>query len=82
METGQWTGPIYSGFGVHIVFIKDKKAAGYYSFKEVEEKVNVDYNFDASNDFKAELITTLLKNYTIKIDVENALLKEELNEKF
>ncbi len=82
LETGKWSGPIHSGFGVHIVFIKDKKEAGHYRFDEIKERVNVDYNFDASNEFKAELIKTLLKKYSVKIDIENATLKKELDEKF
>jgi hypothetical protein len=82
LETGKWSGPIYSGFGVHLVLIEEKKEAGFYNFEEVQEKVTVDYNFDASNDFKAELITTLLKNYNIKIDVTDVNLKKGLDEKF
>jgi hypothetical protein len=82
LEVGQWTGPITSSYGVHIVFIKEKKGGGYYTFEEVGEKVTVDYNFDASNDFKEELITSLLKNYTVVIDVADVNLKNELNEKF
>lgn len=82
LESGKWTGPIHSGFGVHIVFIKDKTEAGYFAFEEVVEKVNRDYNFDASNDFKSELIITLLKNYNVIIDVADVNLKKELDEKF
>lgn len=82
LELGKWTGPIHSGFGVHIVFIEEKKEAGFYTFEEVDEKINVDYNFDASNDFKAELITTLLKNYKVIIDVADVNLKKGLDEKF
>ncbi len=82
LETGKWAGPIISGFGVHIIFIKEKKPAGYYTFKEVAEKVNVDYNFDASNEFKTELIITFLKNYNININVSDANLKKSLDEKY
>jgi parvulin-like peptidyl-prolyl isomerase len=82
LETGKWSGPITSGFGVHIVYVQEKKAAGLYTFKEVANKVKVDYNFDASNEFKAELITTLLKNYKINVDVSDVNLKKGLDEKY
>jgi hypothetical protein len=59
-----------------------KKEKAYFTFEEVVEKVTVDYNFDASNDFKEELIASLLKNYTVVIDVADVNLKNELNEKF
>lgn len=82
LPIGEWTGPIYSGFGVHIIFISEKKPSGYFSFNEVAEKVNVDYNYEASNDFRKELITSLLKNYTININLDDSELKKELNEKY
>lgn len=82
LELGKWTGPIHSGFGVHIVFIENKKEAGFYSFEEAQEKITVDYNFKASNDFKAELITTLLKDYKVNVDVTDVNLKKGLDEKY
>ncbi|OUR94339.1 hypothetical protein A9Q87_01455 [Flavobacteriales bacterium 34_180_T64] len=82
LETGKWVGPVQSGFGIHLVNILEKKAAGYYEFDDIAEKVSTDYNFDASNDFKQELIATLLKNYSIQIDVEDPSLKKELDEKY
>ncbi|MCH7962330.1 MAG: peptidyl-prolyl cis-trans isomerase [Bacteroidetes bacterium] len=82
LPIGEWTGPIYSGFGVHIIFISEKKPAGYFTFNEVAEKVNVDYNYEASNDFRKELIASLLKNYTININLDDSELKKELNEKY
>ena len=82
LPIGEWTGPIYSGFGVHIIFITEKKPSSYFTFNEVAEKVNVDYNYEASNDFRKELIASLLKNYTININLDDSELKKELNEKY
>ena len=82
LEIGKWTGPINSGLGVHLIFIKEKKAGGLYSFEEVRDKVSVDYNFEASNDFKKELISSLLKGYKINVDVESGNLKNVLDEKY
>jgi len=82
LEIGKWTGPINSGLGVHLVFIKEKKVGGLYTFEEVKDKVIVDYNFEASNDFKKELISSLLKGYKINVEIENNNLKKVLNEKY
>jgi len=82
LEIGKWTGPVHSGFGVHIVQITEKKQARYFNFKEVAEKVLVDYNFDASNTFKEELISTLLKNYTVLFNLMDKELKKELDERY
>ncbi len=82
LETEKWVGPIQSGFGIHLVHISERKAAGYYEFNKIAEKVSTDYNFDASNDFKQKLITSFLENYTIKVDVADVTLKKELDEKY
>jgi hypothetical protein len=42
----------------------------------------VDYNFEASNDFKKELITSLLENYKIRFELDDNKLKEALSEKY
>ena len=57
-------------------------AAGHYSFKEAIERVRTDYNFKASNDFKNELISSLLKNYSIDISVRDETLKKELDDAY
>jgi len=82
LPLGKWTGPVRSGYGVHLVFIEDRKPSGFYVFEEVTKKVNVDYNFHASNEFKKELIALLLTNYEISFDLDNSELKEELSEKY
>ena len=82
LPIGKWAGPVYSGFGVHIVYISKRIPAGYFTFNEVADKVTVDYNYDVSNDFKKELISSLLSNYTIDLNLTNDELKKELNEKF
>lgn len=82
LPLGRWTGPVYSGLGVHLVYISDKKPAGFYTFAEVKDKVITDYNFKATNDFKKELISSLLKNYNIIFDLDDSVLKEELDENF
>jgi hypothetical protein len=77
-----WKGPIRSGLGIHLVNISKKTPGGYFSYDEISNKVNIDYNFEASKNFKKELVTTLLEKYAITFDLEDASLNEELNEKF
>lgn len=82
LPLNQWAGPIHSGYGYHLVYINEKKTSSYYSFAEVKEKVGVDYNFEAIQDFKKELISSLLKKYTIELDIKDAALKSTLDEKY
>lgn len=82
LETNKWAGPIKSGYGNHLVFINEKRASGYYKFEEVANKVLLDYNFFASEEFKMELISTLLKNYELSFELEDDSLKEKLIEAY
>ncbi|MGB5377849.1 peptidyl-prolyl cis-trans isomerase [Muriicola sp.] len=82
LPLNQWVGPVKSGFGVHLIFIKNKKSASYYDYDEVKNKVKTDYSFNANNSFKKELFARLLKKYTISIDVDDNHLKKILDEKY
>ena len=82
LAIGKWSGPVRSGYGIHIVFIENKQPSGFYSYEEVSNRVNVDYNFHASKKFKKELIASLLTNYEISFDLDNRELKEELSERY
>lgn len=77
LKLGTWAGPIQSGLGVHIVKISSKKEAGFYSFEEVKNRVNIDYNFKANNDFKNSLLNSLLENYEVVYDLETKELVDE-----
>ncbi len=78
LSLNQWHGPILSGLGVHLVKINKKEPSGYYSYNEVKREVGLDYNFEANNKFKTDLLNELLKNYNIVYDLET---KELANEK-
>ncbi len=82
LSLNMWDGPLKSGYGYHLVYIFEKQPSGYFSFEEVRENVLVDYNFDASKDFKEKLIASLLKKYSIDLDIEDVKLKSVLDEKY
>ncbi len=82
LPIGVWAGPVRSGFGVHLVFIEEKIPSGFYTYDDVSEKVNLDYNFYASKNFKKELVSSLRKKYNIKFEIIDSQLKEALSEGF
>jgi parvulin-like peptidyl-prolyl isomerase len=43
LEQGSWQGPIFSGYGLHLVFIKGKTEARLPSLEEVREQVKLEY---------------------------------------
>jgi parvulin-like peptidyl-prolyl cis-trans isomerase-like protein len=82
LALNKWVGPISSGFGNHLVFISEKTLSGTYTYEEVADKVNLDYNFYASKKFKRELINTLLKGYKLNFDLSDKSLKTKLSENY
>jgi peptidyl-prolyl cis-trans isomerase C len=74
MPPGGWQGPIESGYGIHLVYIKDVVAAREPSLDEVRDKVKNDLvsqrrtdSFDAfykslRDKYDIEITTTKLKN--------------------
>lgn len=73
----KWQGPIISGLGVHLVKINSKQSAGHYAFNEVRREVTIDYNFEANNKFKNDLLNSLLENYDVVYDLESKKLMDE-----
>jgi len=82
LPLNRWAGPVRSGYGFHLIYVSERKTGGYYSFQEIREKVGVDYNFDASNDFKEELIASLLKSYSIHLEIKDKTLETALGKKY
>ena len=37
LTLNQWTGPIQSAYGFHLVYISEKVSSGYFSFTEAKE---------------------------------------------
>lgn len=77
LSINQWHGPVLSGLGVHLVKINSKEPAGYFTYKEVQREVSLDYNFEANKKFKNDLLNELLNNYEIVYDLKSKELIDE-----
>ena len=65
---GTWQGPIKSGYGVHLVYIKRRDAASAYPFPEVRERVKNDYLFELRQRRNEEVLEKLKARYEITIE--------------
>ena len=61
----QWTGPLHSGFGWHLVFVNDRQPAHLPSLSEVREQVQMDYIAQAREQKNGEEFARLAKKYTV-----------------
>ncbi len=68
LTTGSWQGPIRSGYGVHLVFVDEREAAGRHAFAEVRERVKTDYQFALRLKRNEEVLDKLKSRYEIVID--------------
>lgn len=66
-KTGQWTGPVASGFGLHLLRIRAVQASAKPKFADVRQKLENDWRAQTAKDREAKAYQTLLDGYTIKI---------------
>jgi parvulin-like peptidyl-prolyl isomerase len=69
---GQWTGPVPSGFGVHLVRITGRKPGYVPSLDEARKAVTREWENDQREAALASNYARLRKDYDVVIDGENA----------
>jgi hypothetical protein len=67
-KTGVWTGPVYSGFGTHLVLISLRQPARPLSFKQARERVAIDYIQFQREQAARQYYQTLKDQYRIRIE--------------
>ena len=68
LEPGSWQGPIRSGYGLHLVIVYEREAAGRHAFAEVRERVKNDYLFELRQSRNEEVLDKLKSRYEIVVD--------------
>ena len=71
-EVGAWSGPIASSFGLHLVFVTERRAARQPALAEVRPQVERDAVAAARRDQLAHLYDSLLAKYTVVIESQRA----------
>lgn len=67
IKSGQWAGPIASGFGLHLVRIGAVQASSKPKLADVRQKLENDWRAQTVKEREAKAYQTLLDGYTIKI---------------
>jgi len=85
LETGIWVGPVSSGFGYHLLYLKEKVTPQIPDFENVKAEVLRDMEYDHQKKLNELIFEELKKKYTIKFDVDpdkfDDAFIEYLNEK-
>lgn len=67
-EVGAWSGPLASSFGLHLVFVTERREARQPTLAEVRPQVERDAVGAARRDQLAHLYDSLLAKYTVVIE--------------
>ncbi len=62
---GVWSGPYTSTYGLHLVYLSEKKPAQTLSLEEVSDAVERDFNNDRRRDLNNKLYQALRKRYSV-----------------
>ena len=68
LQTGEWTGPVRSGFGVHLVFIEEKVEGRVPDLEEVRNAVERDLVAQRRRDANEKIYQRLRERYTVTIE--------------
>jgi len=67
LPVGQWSGPIKSGLGVHLVFVTENEPAHLAPFDEIHEFVAQQYQYYAVLNAQKQMFHELIAKYQVKI---------------
>ena len=68
LPVATWSGPILSGYGVHLVYVHDRQAAVPPALDEVREKILQDWKDEKRKELSDSYITNLLAQYDVKVE--------------
>jgi hypothetical protein len=68
IETGRWSGPVESGFGLHLVFVEERIEARAPDLGEVREAVQREWLSQRRREAVDGLYDRLAENYTVEIE--------------
>jgi hypothetical protein len=68
LPSGEWTGPVKSGYGEHLVFVAERTEARLRPLSEVQAQVTRDWMSAKRQEAMENYYASLLRHYRIKIE--------------
>lgn len=72
LKPGKWSGPVRSGYGLHLVFILEMHQGGLPEFTRVRDVVRRDLLDARRRETREKLYQSLLAHYSVKIEFPTA----------
>jgi hypothetical protein len=70
LEPGRWSGPVRSGFGLHLVLVTERRDGRLPALEEIRTAVERDFTVERRRRQLASLYERLLEKYTVVIERE------------
>jgi hypothetical protein len=71
LKPDTWTGPVQSGFGLHLVFVRKRVGGRPPELKEVREMVKRDWAFERQKELKDAAYAKLRERYVVIVEKRN-----------
>ena len=71
LELGKWHGTILSGYGVHLVYLKETVTPPVTSFRKIKDVVIQDWTSERQEKLNEDFYAALKEAYTIVVEDEN-----------
>lgn len=68
LEIGRWQGPIPSGYGLHLVLLKDRIAGRIPSLDQVRDQVERDWRRERKKEANEKLFRDLASRYAVRVE--------------
>jgi hypothetical protein len=68
LKPGSWSGPVQSGYGVHLVRVTDLKPSALRPFEEVRSEVLEEWRHQQESEAKAQYLAKLRDKYGVAVD--------------
>jgi hypothetical protein len=73
IKSGRWAGPIRSGFGLHLVFVKEQLGGQMPDLSEVREAVKRDWMIEKQKEMKDAAYAKIRSRYAVTIERPKAI---------
>ena len=68
VEPGKWSGPLKSGYGMHLVLVRAREGEGRPDFEAVRDKVLAEWRRESEQKVSADYLARLREKYGVEFD--------------
>ncbi len=72
VKLGRWAGPIRSGFGLHLVFVKERREGSVPDLNEIREAVKRDWMAERQKELKDAAYSKIRERYAVTVEMPKA----------